>query len=119
MIYACAIPERVVSMAIVIDGVTLEIGPEDTCIIDVAARAGIGIPSPCYRAERSDGCCQVCVVEIDGRQAYACCSAPIDGMRVVVDREDLKILRRERLREYASGETSSEPCVCANDGDCC
>ena len=54
-------------MNITIDGQKAEITADDKNIVDVADRAGIGIPAPCYKNGRRGGCCRICVVEIDGK----------------------------------------------------
>jgi len=104
-------------MNITIDGRTIEISGDDKNIVDVADRGKIGIPAPCYRANRSKGCCNSCVVEIDGKNEYACATKPLDGMNIVVDRDDLKKLRKERLIKYQEAiKNSGKGCDC--DCDC-
>jgi len=87
-------------MKIAIDGKTIEINSDDKNIIDVADREKIGIPAPCFRANRSKGCCNACVVEIDGKNEYACATKPLEGMDIIVNRDDLKELRKERMVKY-------------------
>ena len=112
-------------MKITIDSKLVEISPEDKNIVDAADRAGIGIPAPCYRDNRSGGCCKSCVVEIDGEQRYACGIKPRDGMNIIVKREDLKLIRKERLKVFREQPTSATcDCKCScnspdSDGSCC
>ena len=40
------------------------------------------------------------MVKIDGEQKFACSTIPQNGMNIVVDREDLKAIRKQRLIEY-------------------
>ena len=105
---------------ITIDGQDLEVAPEDKNIVDVATRAKIAIPAACYRAGRSKGCCHGCVVEIGGEQKFSCATPPEDGMNVVVDREDLKAIRKKNLLAYKEGIESGNPCKCsvAGSGSC-
>ena len=42
-------------MKITVDKKPIEIFPDDKNIVDVADRAKIGIPAPCYRANRKRG----------------------------------------------------------------
>lgn len=98
---------------ITIDGKLIEVSPEDMNIVDVASRERIAIPAPCYRANRSQGCCNSCVVEIDGEEKFACSTIPEDGMDVVIDREDLKAIRKERLKEYQADIKNGNPCECS------
>lgn len=85
---------------VTIDGQLIEVTPFDQNIVEIANRAKITIPAPCYRAKRSKGCCSVCVVEIDGEQVFACSTIPKHGMNIVVGRADLKAIRKQRLLEY-------------------
>ena len=108
-------------MSVTIDGKVIEVTPIDKNIVDVASRAEIGIPAPCYRTQRKNGCCSACVVEIDGEQKFACSTVPENGMNIVVNRADLKAIRKQRLLEYKEGIKSGNPCECSlsGSGDCC
>ncbi len=110
-------------MKIVIDGKEVEIKAEDTNIVDVADRMQISLPAPCYRANRSIGCCKVCVVEVNGKLEYACATKPQHDMKVIVNRDDLKALRKERLIQYKAtqkGLDKSCECDCSGqDSNCC
>lgn len=110
-------------MKITIDGRQIEISLEDKNIIDVADRAKIGIPAPCYRDKRRRGCCQVCLVEIDDVRKYACVTRPVDGMNIVVDRDDLNRIRKEKITEYRELPTQAvRSCGCDCSGtssNCC
>jgi predicted molibdopterin-dependent oxidoreductase YjgC len=108
-------------VSITIDGQVIEIAIADKNLVDVADRAKIALPAACYRAKQSKGCCHACVVEIDGEQKFACSTVPESGMAVVVDRADLKALRKERLMEYREGIRSGNPCKCecSDSSDCC
>lgn len=96
-----------------IDGVTIPFSVEDANIVETAQKAGIGIPAPCFLAKRKKGCCNGCVVEIDGKQQFACATKAKEGMEITVNREDLKALRKERLKAYQEGIKSGNPCVCS------
>lgn len=106
-------------MKITIDGRAIEADPSDRNLVDVADRAGIGIPAACYRAKQSKGCCHACVVEIGEEQKFACATAPEDGMVIVLNRPDLKALRKERLLKYQEGIKSGTPCKCSGSSNCC
>ena len=69
-------------------------------VIDMVSRANIKIPAPCYRTKRIKACCGVCAVEIDGEQQFACSTVPQHGMNIIVCRDDLKAIRKQRLLEY-------------------
>ena len=103
-----------------IDGKSIQVDARDRNLVDVADRTKIGIPAPCYRDEGQVGCCKGCVVEVDGNHKYACATAPRDGMDIVVNRPDLKALRKERIKEYAKNRENGEPCNCSSgDSSCC
>ena len=106
-------------MKIKIDEKEIEITSEDKNIVDVADRSKIGIPAPCYRSNKSKGCCYSCVVEINGKQEYACNTKPIDGMNIIFNREDLKELRKKKIIKYqeqAKSPASSCGCNCDCSG---
>lgn len=108
-------------MKMTIDGVQVEIFENDKTLLEVAGRYDIHIPSPCYLAKRKHGCCKGCVVEVDGEQKYACVTTPEKGMQVVVDREDLNQLRKERIAVYSNAKNDPAAqctCDCTEVGDC-
>ena len=86
--------------SVTIDGQMVELTPFDNNVIDMVSRVNIKIPAPCYRTKQNKGCCSVCVVEINGEQNFACSTMPQHGMNIIVDREDLKAIRKKRLLEY-------------------
>jgi len=106
---------------VTIDEQVIRVIPSDKNIVDVADRAKIGIPAPCYRAKQRKGCCKGCVVDIDGEQKFACCTFPENGMNIVVNRADLKAIRKQRLLEYKENIKNGTPCGCSTSGsgNCC
>ncbi|MFH2138192.1 MAG: 2Fe-2S iron-sulfur cluster-binding protein [Candidatus Omnitrophota bacterium] len=110
-------------MKINIDGKQIEIFPNDKNIVDAADRAKIALPAPCYRANRAKGCCKVCVIEINGENKYACVIKPLDGMNIIVDREDLNQVRKERMKKYQKmPKNAAQSCSCDCSGtanNCC
>ena len=110
-------------MKITIDNKEIEIFPEDKNIVDVADRAKIGIPAPCYRNNRENGCCNACVIEVNGKNEYACITKPKDGMEIIFKRDDLNQLRKERLKTYKEnmkkGIKGDCNCNCDCNSSCC
>ena len=115
------IPHLETDAKVTIDGQEIRVTGDDKNIVDVADRAKIGIPAPCYRTNRQNGCCQACLVEINGEQKYACTTLPENGMSIIINRADLKAIRKQRLLEYREGKKSSAPCECSTSGsnNCC
>lgn len=106
--------------SLTIDGQKVGFVSCDTNLVDVAARAGITIPAPCFRNERFDECCKICLVEINGKHAYACSTKPEEGMNIVVLRNDLNEIRKQSVIEFKkklkensnAAHTSSCSCGC-------
>ena len=107
-------------MNIKIDGQNIEVVSSDKNIVDVADRVKIGIAAPCYRAQQSKGCCNSCIVEVNGEQKFACATAPEEGMNIILNRDDLKDIRKKRLLEYqkAIKDRNSCNCDCSGTRDC-
>jgi NADH dehydrogenase/NADH:ubiquinone oxidoreductase subunit G len=106
-------------MKIIIDGVSIQVNIEDKNLVEVAKKAGIGIPAPCYADNRKGGCCKVCLIEINGEQKYACGTKPEDGMNIVLKRNDLDKIRKQRMIKYLEGESEPCNCNCSSNSDCC
>lgn len=112
-------------MKITIDNKEIEIFESDKNLIDVADRNEIAIPAPCYRTETRNGCCMGCAVEIDGELKYACCTKPEEGMKIIVERKDLKFIRKMNIKAYTDmlrKETLQKGCSCgcsSTDSGCC
>jgi NADH dehydrogenase/NADH:ubiquinone oxidoreductase subunit G len=107
-------------MKINIDGKEILVEDSSKNIVEIADDNGISIMAPCFRNGRKGGCCNVCLLEIDGEEAYACGTKAKDGMDIVYDRDDLKVLRKERLANYVkniqNGDITSNSC-CGPDSD--
>ena len=104
-------------MKISLDGIEIEISPDDKNIVDAADRENIGIPAPCYRAQKDKGCCKSCVVEVDGTIKNACATKPRDGMKVIINRDDLKEIEKEMIKKYKIIQKSStNGCSCDCSG---
>ena len=98
-----------------IDGRSVNIADSSMNIVEVAKTVGISIPAPCFLAKKKNGCCKACVVEIDEKQSYACGIKPTRGMKIIVNREDLKTLRKERLLKYKEAIKNNEPLKCGGN----
>ena len=107
-------------MQVVIDGKDVEVLSSDRNIVDLADRAKIKILNPCNKNEKTAGCCRSCVVEINGKQKFACSTKPKSGMNIVISRDDLKLLRKIRLQEFKEfkKKNKSNAC-CSSKNGCC
>jgi len=82
-----------------VDGRRLD-APAGALLIDVAAEAGIAIPSLCHQRELvPSGNCRLCMVEIDGwrTEAPACTTRVTAGMRVRTESPRIAATRRSAL----------------------
>ncbi|MDX1358883.1 MAG: 2Fe-2S iron-sulfur cluster-binding protein [Clostridia bacterium] len=104
-------------MNITIDGKQMTLDEGFKNIVDLAAANGIGIPAPCYHNNRQFGCCNGCVINVDGNLKYACTTKPVPGMAIAVNNPELIKIRRDNLKKYKEAIEKGEklPCDC---GDC-
>ncbi|MDP8252894.1 MAG: 2Fe-2S iron-sulfur cluster-binding protein [Candidatus Kaelpia aquatica] len=109
-------------MKVTIDGRLVSVSHNDKNIVDIADRANISIPAPCYRADISKGCCKSCIVEINGGKKYACVTKPLDGMNIIINRDDLKKIEKENIKKYKAmiKDTAKRcNCNCSEKTDTC
>jgi len=102
-----------------IDGRPVEV-PDGTTLLFAAARAGIAIPTLCFREGLEPfTSCMVCVVkdEKTGRLIPSCAAPAEDGMRIRDDDDDVRRARRTALELLLSDHVGDceAPCqrVCA------
>lgn len=98
-----------------IDGQTTVIQANETNLVELASRVGIRIPAPCLKNKRKHGCCKACLVEVDGAQTYACSSKPKPNSEVIVEREDLKQIRKDSIRDFKHNVRlgTTQACQCS------
>lgn len=112
-------------MKIYLDDVMLNVdNPEDN-IVTVARKNGITILAPCFTNQHKHGCCKTCLIEVDGKQAFACSTKPYDGMKIKYNDDKLNHQRIENLKVYGvdkpfiSDKSKSSCCDKSNDRNCC
>jgi [NiFe] hydrogenase diaphorase moiety small subunit len=106
-----------VTIGIEIDGnaVTTENG---RTLVDVAAEAGVYIPTLCYLSEHPAlGTCRVCSVRVDGTVTAACAVKVSEGMRVEVAAPELADVRKA-LVEMLFSEGNHNCPSCEKSGRC-
>ncbi len=64
-------------------------------------------------------CCNTCVVEIDCTQNDCCSEKPKHGINIVVNREELIKLRKERVNDYKNATKNNQLNLCSCISDCC
>jgi [NiFe] hydrogenase diaphorase moiety small subunit len=105
------------SSQIEIDGVIVTT-EEGRVIVDVAAEAGIYIPTLCYLEGKPPlGTCRACSVKVDGRVVPACTVFVTDGMRVEVDEPETTEMRKALVEMLFSEGTHNCP-SCEKSGRC-
>jgi NADH dehydrogenase/NADH:ubiquinone oxidoreductase subunit G len=100
-------------ISVIIDGKVFE-AEKDTCVLEVARRNGIYIPSLCYHGEvpSSGGSCRVCLVEAHqgGRmRLVTACNYPVrQGLEVKTDTPLVQRIRRGILELLLARVPNSE-----------
>ena len=110
-------------MKITIDGQEIQVNNPNDNIVEIAEDNGIGIPAPCYRTNRKHGCCNGCVITVDGEQKYACVTKPAENMVIEVNTPELRDIRKNKFKLYKEAiDTGIKlPCDCGDgcgDDDC-
>ncbi|MBQ6265767.1 MAG: iron hydrogenase small subunit [Clostridia bacterium] len=102
-----------------IDGIAVSV-PENTTILEAAAKVGINIPTLCYLKDLNEiGACRICVVEIEGTEKLrAACNNPVEeGMVVYTDSPKVRKARKTNLQLILS-QHDSKCTSCYRNGNC-
>jgi len=80
--------------------------------IDVAAQAGVYVPTLCYLKDHPAlGTCRACVVNVDGRVVPACTVTVSDRMRVEVNEPETTDMRQALVETlFAEGNHNCPSC---------
>ena len=102
---------------ITIDGVVCK-AKEGEYVLNAARANDIFIPAICYLTRCSPTlACRICLVEVDGKQVYACNSKVKEGMNITVDTPDILAERRAMMEVYDVNHPLQ--CgVCDQSGEC-
>ncbi len=102
----------------IIDGVRVEYTNEKN-VLAVIRKAGIDVPTLCYKPELSTfGGCRLCTVEDDRGKMFASCSEePRDGMKIFTNTERLRKYRKLIL-ELLLAAHDRDCTTCEKSGDC-
>ncbi|MEF3192544.1 MAG: NADH-quinone oxidoreductase subunit G, partial [Campylobacterales bacterium] len=91
---------------------------EGAYILDVARANGIYIPAICYLNRCSPTlACRLCLVDIDGKQAYSCNTKAKNGMVVTTNNDEIALERRQIMEVYCINHPL-ECGVCDKSGEC-
>ncbi|MCH9642153.1 MAG: (2Fe-2S)-binding protein [Actinomycetia bacterium] len=105
------------SIQIEIDGIPVST-EKDRILVDVAAEAGVYIPTLCYlKGKPCLGTCRVCTVKVDGAVVAACTVRVSAGMTVEVDEPETADLRKA-LVELLFAEGNHNCPSCEKSGRC-
>ncbi|MCD8024133.1 MAG: [FeFe] hydrogenase, group A [Candidatus Gastranaerophilales bacterium] len=96
----------------------IQIGEEKT-VLELARRAGIEIPTFCYRPDLTQyGACRLCVVEVEGRGIQASCTMPPRaGMKVFTNTQKVRKIRKAIL-ELLLAQHNRDCTLCTKSGNC-
>jgi [NiFe] hydrogenase diaphorase moiety small subunit len=106
-----------VSIQITIDGTTVST-EEGRTLVDVAAEAGVYIPTLCYlKGKPCLGTCRVCSVKVNGNVIAACTVLVSDDLRVEVNEPETADMRKA-LVELLFVEGNHNCPSCEKSGRC-
>ncbi len=94
---------------IIIDGINIKADSTKT-ILEAALENNIYIPNLCHHEDLLPvGVCRMCMVEIEGKQGQiiACKTYIEEGMKVVIDSDDIKIVRQTTLELIHANHTQN------------
>ena len=115
-------------MKIRFDGTEFMIEDTSKNIVEIAKDNGIYITAPCFYNKRENGCCNSCLILVNGEIARACETLPSDDMEIIYDRDDLIEQRTNNLERFSlrrNIETGVKGCGCGSGhshedgGSCC
>lgn len=105
------------NITINIDGKEIQT-QEGEFVLNAARANDIFIPAICYLSRCSPTlACRICLVEVDGKQAYACNAKSKDGMSITTSTENIEKERRAIMEVYDVNHPLQ--CgVCDQSGEC-
>ena len=105
------------NITINIDGKEIQT-QEGEFVLNVARANDIFIPAICYLSRCSPTlACRICLVEVDGKQAYACNAKSKDGMSITTSTQNIEKERRAIMEVYDVNHPLQ--CgVCDQSGEC-
>ena len=102
---------------ITIDKVTIE-ALDGEYVLEVARSNDIFIPSICYLSKCSPTlACKMCMVDINGKRAYACNTKVKDGLNITTKSDEIDAERKAIMQSYSINHPL-ECGVCDKSGEC-
>jgi len=95
-------------MKLYFDETEFEVEDTSKTIVEIAKDHGVFISAPCFYNKRSNGCCNGCIIEVNGIEMRACETMPEEGMNIIYDRDDLIQKRTRNLTKYAAQKDIEE-----------
>lgn len=95
-------------MKITLDGKECMVLDSSKNLVEVAKENGVFISAPCHYKNQEYGCCNGCIILVDGKEARACETKPVNGMEIIYDRDDLMTIRTRNLVKYAAKKETAE-----------
>ncbi len=105
-------------MKIIFDGNEWNVEDSTKNIVDIAKEHGIYIPAPCYYNKRENGCCNGCLILVNGQESRACETTPVDSMEIIYSTDELMKKRETNLTKFALGITEEDSHGCSCGGSC-
>ncbi len=92
---------------------------DEKTVLEVAKKAGIEIPTFCYRPDLTQfGACRMCVVEVEGRGIQASCTMPPRaGIKIYTNNNKVRKIRKAIL-ELLLAHHDRECTTCSKSGSC-
>jgi len=91
---------------------------EGDFILNVARANDIFVPAICYQTKCSPTlACRLCLVEVDGKQVYACNAKSKDGMQITVNTPNIQ-KERKAIMEVYDVNHPLQCGVCDKSGEC-
>jgi len=94
--------------------------PQNSTILEAAAKIGIKIPYLCHHWELSScSACRICLVEVEGaRSLVTACSYPVSAGMKVTTRSDRILQARRMVMELMLSDHPLDCMTCEKTGDC-
>ncbi len=88
-------------------------------IVEVALKNGLKMEAPCFWERKTNvsfnGCCKACIIEVNGKKAFACATVPQNGIKITYNTPQLVQKRKDNLEKFKLSMDNGTPCTCTCD----